>query len=158
MKPLLASAISALGLLSACAHGIDILDVPPDRAPPGNDYDYACDSDTAKACQITIDVSMGKCEPMYAKVKVPQNKLIHWKLVNNTNGWRFASKGIDFTAQKPADPVNPNAPQAFDQEHGAGTPQYQWHVKTGAPAGKYPYTVKLENGSATCSFDPGIWV
>jgi hypothetical protein len=139
-------------------HGMD---VPPDPSPPGNRWDFQCNANPGEACQIDVDVSDGKCEAVQKSVKVPQNKLIHWKLKNATGGgWKFGANGIDFTTPKPAGPpVNPDASKAFENGGGAGTAQYQWHVTSTAPAGGYPYTIKVIRPDGTsCVFDPGIWV
>ena len=163
MKPLRGIACAALWILASCGDEgtVHLMDVPPSPVSTGNPWGHECVLKPGEACQIDIDVSNGRCEPAQKQVKVPQDRLVHWKLKGGTGQWKFATNGIDFTAAKsdPGQGVNPQAGAAFDQSGGGGTPQYAWHVKPGAPQGGYPYTITLVGpDNQSCKFDPGIWV
>lgn len=139
---------------------VNALDVQPTPAP-GYPWTHVCNVTPGQVCQIDIDVSAGKCEPAQTGVKIAQDRMIHWKIKGGGGNWKFAAKGIDFTAPGPGTPPKPNpqAGSAFDQENGQGTPQYQWHVTSNATSGPYPYTITLDgpNGQS-CKFDPAVWV
>lgn len=161
------AAVAVVGLVS-CNHLLP-QDVPPpvhvfDVQPTpvsGQQWSHECNVNPGQACQIDIDVSNGQCQPAQADVKIPQNRLIHWKLKGGAGNWKFAANGIDFVTPPPGKPnkPNPNAGSAFDQLSGGATPQFQAHVSATAAAGSYPYTVTLDGpGGKTCSFDPAIWI